>query len=136
MPSQPKTSRRELTPAERAYLVGRHDAGESFGKISKTTKIPKSTLIDTIQNAKKGESTESLPRAASRKTDVRDNRRLYRETRKGPKSRRAPLGELQANFQPQLSTRMIQCRLKEQTINKWLTKDRPQLTQVHKKARY
>jgi transposase len=85
---------------------------------------------------KKRETTESLPRAAPRKTDIRDNRRLYRETRKGPKSRRVPLGELQANFQPQLSTCTIQRHLKEQTISKWLAKDRPQLKPEHKKARY
>jgi hypothetical protein len=46
MPAQHKTSRHELTPIERAYLVGRHDAGDSFDKISHQTGISKSTIAD------------------------------------------------------------------------------------------
>jgi hypothetical protein len=51
MPAQPKTSRHELTPIERAYLVGRHDAGESFDKIFQQTDVPKSTIASIIHNA-------------------------------------------------------------------------------------
>jgi len=51
MPKQRKTSRRELTPAERTYLVGRRDAGKSFGKISDQTGIPKTTIQCVVKNA-------------------------------------------------------------------------------------
>jgi hypothetical protein len=87
MPPKPKTDRRELTPIERAYLVGRRDAGESFDQISRETGVPKTTVIDTVHNTKKRGSTESLPRGGPRKTDARTNRRLFRETRRGPKNR-------------------------------------------------
>jgi hypothetical protein len=85
MPTQRKTIRRELTPVERAYIVGRHDAGESLGKISKKTGIPKSTVGDTIYNNQKRGTIESLPRAGPRKTDIRTDRKLCREVRKDAK---------------------------------------------------
>jgi hypothetical protein len=53
MHPQCKTDRRELTSVEQAYLVGRHDAGQSFGQISQETGTPKSTVVDTIHNAQK-----------------------------------------------------------------------------------
>jgi hypothetical protein len=74
MPKQRKTSRRELTPAERAYLVGRREAGESFGKISDRTGIPKTTIQSVVKNAQKRDTTESLPCAGPRKTDIRTER--------------------------------------------------------------
>ena len=52
MPTQRKTSRHELTPIERAYLLGRRDAGESFGQISCETGVPKTTVVNTVHNAK------------------------------------------------------------------------------------
>jgi len=107
MPTQRKTSRRELTPAERAYLVGRHDAGQSLGKISNETSIPKSTVQSVVENAQKRDTTESLPRTGPRKTDARTERRLLQEVRKNATSRRVPLKELSTNFQSQLSTRTI-----------------------------
>jgi hypothetical protein len=61
MPTQHKTSRHELTPVERAYLVGRHDAGDSFDKISNQMGIPKSTIADTIHHTQEHGTTESLP---------------------------------------------------------------------------
>ena len=108
MPAQRKTTRHELDPIERAYLVGRRDAGESFGQISRETGVPKSTVIDTVQNTKKRSYTKSLPCARPRKTDVRDDRILLREVRKGPQACRMPLAELQANIQPPLSCSTIQ----------------------------
>ena len=73
MPSQHKTSCHELNPVEQAYLVGRHDAGESFGQISHETGVPKTIVIDTVQNAKERGTTTSLPHSRPRKTDVRDD---------------------------------------------------------------
>ena len=118
MPAQRKTTRHGFDPIERAYLVGRRDAGESFGQISRETGVPKSTVIDTVQNTKKWTYTKSLPRARPRKTDVRDDRILLREVRKGPQARRMPLAELQANIQPPLSHSTIQRCLKENHISK------------------
>src|SRR5437773_5574768 len=70
MPTQRKAKHHELNPVERAYLIGRHDAGESFDKISHETGVPKTTIVDTFQNAENRGSTISLPRACSRKTDL------------------------------------------------------------------
>ncbi len=136
MPPQPTTTRRELSPIERAYLVGRHDAGESSHQISHETGVPKSTVIDTIHNTAERGHTNSLPRSRPRKTDLRDNHILWREARKSARSRRIPLAELQANFQPLLSCSTIQRRLKENHISKWLAKGRPMLKSCHKRARY
>jgi transposase len=118
MPAQRKTTRHELSPVERAYLVGRRDAGESFGQISQETGVPKSTVIDTVKNTNERGNTQSLPRGPSRKTDIRDDWILRREARKSPQARRVPLAELQANFQPYLSRSTIQRRLKESHISK------------------
>jgi hypothetical protein len=103
MPTQCKTSRRELTPVERAYLMGRHDAGESFDQISHKTGIPKTTIVDTVHNTIERGNTNSLPRTHPRATDMRTDHRLCRDTRRNPSARRIPLAELQANFQPSIS---------------------------------
>jgi hypothetical protein len=76
MPTQRKTSRHELTPIEWAYLVGRYDAGESFGQSSHETGIPKTTIIDTVHSATERGNTNSLPRTHPRATDTRTDRRL------------------------------------------------------------
>jgi hypothetical protein len=136
MPTQRKTSRRELTPAERAYLVDRRDAGESFDKIFKETGVHKTTIQNTVKNAQQRNTTKSLPRADPRKTNTRTERQLYREARKSAANRRVPLKELAINFQPQLSTQTIQCCLQEHNVRKWLAKGRPQLKPEHIKARY
>jgi len=136
MVRQHKTNCHELTPIERAYLVGRHDAGESFGHISSETGVPKSTIIDTVKNASEHSDTKSLPRGGQRKSDLRDNRILCREVRKGPQARRMPFAELQANIQPQLSRSTILHCLKENNIRKWLAKGHTRLKDEHKKARY
>jgi hypothetical protein len=107
MARQHKTSRHELTPIERAYLVGRCDAGESFGHISSETGVPKTTVIDTVKNASERGTTTSLPRGGPCKTDIRDERILRREARKGPQARRIPLAQLQHNIQPPLSRSTI-----------------------------
>src|SRR5438067_311956 len=124
MPAQRKMTRRELSPIERAYLVGRHDAGESFGQISRETDVPKSTVIDTLQNTEERGHTQSLPLSLQAETGIRDDRILLRD---GPQARRMPLAELQANIQPPLSRSTIQRRLKENRISKWLAKGRPKL---------
>jgi len=136
MSTQRKTTRHELSSVERAYLVGRHDAGESFGQISHETGIPKTTIVDTVHNATERGNTNSLPRPHPRKTDARTDRRLCRDTRRDPSTRRIPLAELQVNFQPSISRRTIQCHLHNNNIQKWLAKGRIGLTMKHKKARY
>ena len=134
MSTQRKTTRHELSSVERAYLVGRHDAGESFGQISHETGIPKTTIVDTIHNATERGNTNSLPRPHPRKTDARTDRRLCRDTRRDPSTRRIPLAKLQVNFQPSISRRTIQRRLHNNNIQKWLAKGRIGLTMKHKKA--
>jgi hypothetical protein len=71
MPTQHKTSRCELTPAERAYLVGQHDAGESLGKISNQTGILKSTIQSIIKNTQKYNIIESLLYTGFYKANIR-----------------------------------------------------------------
>lgn len=136
MVHQRKTNRHELRPTERAYLVGRHDAGESFGHISSETGIPKTTVIDTVKKASERGTTTSLPRGGPRKTDLRDEHILCREAKKGFQARRIPLAQLQLNIQPSLSRSTIQRRLKDHHISKWLAKGRPRLSNEHKKIRY
>jgi transposase len=131
-----KTNRRELSPTKRAYLVGRRDAGESFGQISSKTGIPKSTVIDTVKNASERGTTKSLPRGGPRKTDPRDDRILCREAKKDFQARRVPLAQLQANIQPHLCRSTIQHCLKEKNIRKWIAKGCPRLKEEHKVARY
>jgi hypothetical protein len=86
MPTQRKTIRCKLMPVERAYIVGRHDAGEGLGKISKKTGIPKSTVGDTIYNNQKHDTIKSLPRTGPCKTDTRTDRKLCCEMRKDAKN--------------------------------------------------
>jgi hypothetical protein len=91
MPCSNKTNRHELTPVERAYLVGRRKAGESFGHISSETGVPKTTVIDTIKNTSERGTTTSLPQGRPCKTDPRDERILHHEARKGRQAHRVPL---------------------------------------------
>jgi hypothetical protein len=76
MHPQHKTDRRKLTPVEQAYLVGRHDAGQSFGQISQETGTPKSIVVDTIHNTQKCDQLNSLPQACPCKTDAHTNHKL------------------------------------------------------------
>ena len=118
MPTQCKAKCHELNPVEQAYLIGRHDAGKSFDKISHKTGVPKTTIVDTFQNAKNRGSTISLPCTRPCKTDLRDDRILCREVRKGPKARRILLVAIQANNQLHFSCSTIKRRLKEKNIQK------------------
>ena len=43
-----KNRRHELSPTMRAYLKGRHDAEESYGKISHATGVPKTTIQSIV----------------------------------------------------------------------------------------
>ena len=70
MVCQYKTNHYELTPIKRAYLVGQHDAGESFGHIFSETSIPKSTIIDIVKNASEHGDTKSLPQDGPCKSDL------------------------------------------------------------------
>jgi hypothetical protein len=51
-----RSKQRRLTPID---LAGRHDAGESFGKISETG-IPKTTIADTIHDADKRTNSRGI----------------------------------------------------------------------------
>jgi len=75
--------------------------------------FPETTVINTVQNAKERGNTESLPRSAPRKTDVRADCRLCQESWKDSKNWRVPLAKLQVNFQPNISCRAIQHQLKK-----------------------
>ena len=99
-PSNAKQVAVNWPPAERAYPVGRRDAGESFGKFSDQTGIPKTTVQSVVKNAQKCNTTESLPCTGLRKTDIRIERRLCREVRKDATSRRVPLKEGRKNYIP------------------------------------
>ena len=118
MPTQRKVKCHELNPVEQAYLIGRHDAGKSFDKISHETGVLKTTIVNTFQNAKNRGSAISLSCARPCKTDLQDNRILCREVRKGPKARRIPLAAIQANNQLYLSRSTIKHHLKEKNIQK------------------
>ena len=65
MAPQPKTERRELTPKERELIVGAHNIGNaSLRKISKHLHVPKSTVANTINNAKGRTLNASQPRGS------------------------------------------------------------------------
>jgi hypothetical protein len=86
MPTQCKTIRCELMPVEQAYLVGRHDADESLGKISKKTSIPKSTIENTIYTNQKYSTIKLFLHIDFCKTDTRTDHKLCCEVQKNAKN--------------------------------------------------
>ena len=48
MPTQHKAKYHKLNPVEWTYLIGRHDAGKSFDKISHEMGVPKTMIVDTF----------------------------------------------------------------------------------------
>jgi transposase len=53
----------QLTPYERAKLIGRREAGQSLDQIAKETRTPKSTVKSTIDKAEYRYEGESQPRS-------------------------------------------------------------------------
>src|SRR3954447_616606 len=94
-----KTIRKELTPIERAKLIGRRDAGQTFIEIHQDTSVPLSTIKSTIKR-QNGDQLKSRPRQRPRKTTVRLDRQIVREALK---DRDQTLQELNNNVCPDIT---------------------------------
>ena len=117
-----KNRRRELSPTMRAYLKGRHDAGESYGKISHTTGVPKTTIQSIVAATHQIKYKSARP-GRPRETSIRTDRAIVRAALS---DRRQTLGELSVNVGG-VSRRTIQRRLREADIKKWRAAQRPLL---------
>jgi hypothetical protein len=126
-----KTARKELSPIDRAMIIGRRDAGQTFLKIHQDTGVPLTTIKDTIKR-RNNDQLKSLPRQCPRKTSARKDRQIIRSART---DRDQILAELNINVCPDISARTLQRRLREVNIRKWLARDRPPLTEEHAATR-
>ncbi len=130
-PRRAKTSREELTPAQRNQILGAAASGEKPMHIARRLDIPKTSVYRTIEQGP--ERTErgqkSNPRSGPRKTTVDDDTLLAEAAMVAPLQ---PLRELNTNIMPTVSHRTIQRRIKEQKLAKHRQRPKPLLTGKHR----
>ncbi len=128
----PKTSRRELTPAQRAEIIGAHRLGVTAPEIAARLGYKQPTVYYTLRMAEKREDNKSRPRGGPRKTDAEKDKLLAEVAMAAPTQ---PLRDLNRNVVPEVSVRTVQRRLKEKTIQKYRARKKPRLTGRHRSLR-
>ncbi|KAI9681244.1 MAG: hypothetical protein M1817_002526 [Caeruleum heppii] len=109
----PRTSRRELSPLQRAEIIGAHKAGVLQAHIARTFNLPEATVRYTVNLASKRVDHRSQPRGRPRKTTKADDDLLEREALADPSR---SFRSLQSDSP--LSRQTIKRRLKERSVTK------------------
>jgi transposase len=124
---------KELSPYQRAIIIGRAQAGQKPSQIGKELNIPRDTVKYTLQKDPIRNEAQSIPRSGRpRKLSLRDERAILRILRKNPKiTWRELLKESNLNVSKSTYYRM----LKRHNIKKWLAAKRPKLTDIHAEKR-
>ena len=123
----------ELTPSKRNKLVGASLFGATPTQISRATKIPLSTVKDTLRLDPVRHKGHSQKRSGRPKEwDRAFERSLLRFVRRCPK---ATYKKIKDELHHTLSDRTIYQILKDRGILNWRAKKRPLLLREHAKAR-
>jgi transposase len=119
--------RKELTPTQRAQIVGAAKCGQTITQIAKTFGIPIPTVQSTIERDPQRQDYQSRPgRGRPSKTTVREVTSIVNYVRANPKH---TYTQIRQNVAPLISNRTISRILKCGGIRKWICKRRPFLNE-------
>lgn len=128
----PKTTRIELTPAQRSEILGARRMGHKIVKIQRVFGHPYETIRRTIKNGNERQNTTSSPRARPRKTTGEVDELIAEAAIAAP---HRPLRELNVNIASNVSKRTVQRRLREKGIKKHRQRKKPRLKAEHRQKR-
>jgi transposase len=137
MGREPKTSRKETTPIQRAQVWTRYCDGHSISAISRLEHLPWSTIKDIITRRElSGDTTfESQPRNQGiRKCSDRDERALLRHANRFPRDTLHALGTPSKSGH-KLHRNMVRKILKAHGKSKRKPRRKPYLKPEHKNKR-
>jgi hypothetical protein len=112
----PKSSRRELTPAERDEILGAYRAGAKASEMPSRLGHKRGAVYYTIAKAAERVDNKSKPRSRQRKTDSEKDEQPAKAALGAPAR---PLRELNRNVVPDVAVRTVQRRLKETIIKQF-----------------
>lgn len=127
-PRVPKTPRKELTPNERAEIIGAYRVGTKLAEIATILGHNIKTVYNTIRVAPERENNVSKARGRHRKTTAETDELLAKTAIVAPT---IPLRELNQNIVPTLSKRTTRRRLVEKKIRKHRQRKKPHLLAIH-----
>ena len=120
------TRRKELSPYERGILVRQASQGVTPVSLTKTTKVPRTTIISTLSQADIRPTGVSKPRSGRPKLlSVRDCRHITRIARLTPE---ISYQEIQEKTGLACSRKTVYRVLKDYGLTNWLAKKRPKLS--------
>jgi transposase len=118
--------RKELTPIQRAQIVGAIDGGASIRETAKRLGFPYSTVRSTVKASPQRHNHQDIPRAGRPpKWGARDERFILKYARRHPK---ATYAQIRAEMPTPLSRETIRKILERSGIKKWMCKKRPEIT--------
>ncbi len=100
----PKTSRRELTPAQRAEIIRTHRLGATAPEIAARLGHKQPTVYYTLRMAEKRDDNKSRPHGGLRKTDAEKDKLLAEVAMAAPTQL---LRDLNRNVVPEVSVRTV-----------------------------
>ncbi len=131
-PRVPKTDRKELTPNQRAEILGAHKMGKLPAEIASRFGYKLNTVCNTIDRAPERDENKSQPRGRPRATLPEMDQALAECAVVAPG---IPLQELSHNLAPNIGKRTVQRRLREKDIGKFRQRKKPLLTGAHRQKR-
>jgi hypothetical protein len=79
------TKEKELTPYSRGFIIGESYCGVKPSQISRNLQIPRSTVVDSIQQNSKQNDGKSIPRSGRPKSYTeRDKRHIIQLIKRDP----------------------------------------------------
>jgi transposase len=127
------TKGKELTPYSRGLIIGEYNCGVKPSQISRNLQIPRSTVIDTIQQKSKRDDGKSSPRPGRPKSYTeRDKRHIIQLIKRDPFITYQAIRERTGL---NVSSTTFLTILKESGYGHWRAKKRPKLTKEHAKLR-
>ena len=124
----------DLTPVQRAKIIGAAEHGISPSQIATTYGLKYTTIQSTIQLDPERDNCNSQPRSGRPKSYTdRDVRIVLRFVRKHPK---ATYTEVKSEIGLDISHSTIKRILRESGITNWRARRRPHLTEEHVQKRY
>ena len=124
---------KELSPYMRGLITGKHESGIKPSHISQDLQIPRSTIVDTIQQNSTRNEGKSNPRPGRPKSySERDERHILLLIKRDPFITYQSIRERTGL---NLSSRTFLTILKKSGYGHWRAKKRPKLTKEHAKLR-
>ena len=127
---------KELCSGIKSRIVAKHEAGNSYGRISSELNVPKSTVQSIIKKYKDSNSTANLPRSGRpRKITTRMARKIVRKVQNDPKITRKKIQDQLANEGDSVSLSTVSNTLHNASLFGRRPRRTPLLKKNHREAR-